>query len=184
MTGCPKCKANKGERLLEEILSTHALVESHDKHSIECYDNVLAKWRKLIPDAMGTLTNGKHFLVEIDGDQHFDVDSYYNKGDAGLLRDQICRDLAKNQYATDHNISSLRIAYTDFDQIGKWVEMFLIECGKADTPVVMRSDPALYSRCCLWVWSEHEQFVNVGKSNGERQADRRRKRRRREDMCV
>ena len=73
-------------------------------------------------------------------------------------------------------------AHTDFDQIGKWVEMFLTECVKADTPVVMRSNPALYSRCCLWVWSEHEPFVNVGKFNGERRADKRRKRRRREDI--
>lgn len=53
-TGCPKGKANKGEVRLEEILSTHALVESHDKRSIECYDNMRAEWRKLIPDAMGT----------------------------------------------------------------------------------------------------------------------------------
>ena len=44
-----------------------------------------------------------------------------------------------------------RIAYTEFDQIRDWVEIFLTECGKTDVPVVMRSNPALYSRCCLWV---------------------------------
>ena len=44
-----------------------------------------------------------------------------------------------------------RIAYTEFDQIRDWVEIYLTECGKTDVPVVMRSNPALYSRCCLWV---------------------------------
>jgi len=187
-TRCPTCKANKGETRLEEILSTHALVESHHKRSIQCYDNVLAKWRKLVPDAMGTLTNGRIFLVEIDGDQHFHVDSYYNQGEYSRLRDQICRDLAKNQYAADHAISVLRIAYTEFDQIDNWVQMFMTECSKTDVPVVMRSNPALYSICCLWVWSEHEPFADVGKSSGERQRqiDRRRKRMRHGDrrQCV
>jgi len=103
---------------LKEILSTHALVESYDKRTIRCYDNVLAKWRNLIPDAMGTLTNGIVFMVEIDGAQHFHIDDFYNKGEAACLRNQICRDFAKNQYAADHGISSLRIAYTEFDQIG------------------------------------------------------------------
>lgn len=114
-------------------------------------------------------------MVEIDGDQHFHVDAYYNRGEYARLRDQICRDLAKNQYAADHAISVLRIAYTEFDQIRDWVEIFLTECGKTDVPVVMRSNPALYSRCCLW--SEHEPFADVGKSSGERREDRRRKRR-------
>ena len=117
-TGCPTCNFNKGEVQLKEILSTHALVESYDKRTIRCYDNVLAKWRNLIPDAMGTLTNGIVFMVEIDGAQHFHIDDFYNKGEAACLRNQICRDFAKNQYAADHGISSLRIAYTEFDQIG------------------------------------------------------------------
>ena len=118
--------------------------------------------------------------------------TYYNRGEYARLRDQICRDLAKNQYAADHAISVLRIAYTEFDQIRDWVEIFLTECGKTDVPVVMRSNPALYSRCCLWVWSEHKAFADVWKSNREglerladladRRRDRRRKRRRHGDM--
>jgi hypothetical protein len=87
----------------------------------------------------GTLTNGKKILAEIDGDQHFHGDAYYNRAEYARLRDQICRDLAKNQYAADHAISVLRVAYTEFGQIENWVEMFLTECSKTDVPVVMRS---------------------------------------------
>ena len=65
LTGCPKCSFNKGEARLEQILSTHELVDSHDKRTIECYDDIRVKWRKLTPDSMGRTTNGNKFMDRI-----------------------------------------------------------------------------------------------------------------------
>lgn len=58
-------------------------------------------------------------LIEYDGRQHFDTSSQW------YSEDNLKRDSLKTEYAKEHNIPLLRIAYTDYEKIQEIIERFL-----------------------------------------------------------
>jgi hypothetical protein len=95
---------------------------------------------------MGVIkSNGHRFMLELDGEQHFRPVKRYG-GSMSKLRDQICRDLAKNKYAADNDMSLLRIAYSDRIQMEKWIREFIDYCCSTTTPTVVFSNPELYRK--------------------------------------
>lgn len=142
-TGCPKCRDNKWEANLWDLLCASPIVESHEKRTIRTFDKILQKDRPLTPDALGVTTNGNKFMIELDGKQHFEAVDYF--GGVPKLRLQICSDLAKNRWAADHGYSVLRVAYTDYKDLEKWVHKFLTECSKTLDPVMIPTNPTMYN---------------------------------------
>jgi hypothetical protein len=143
-SGCPKCRVNKAEMRLEDILKAHKVVSSYGKPAISCYDKINKKMRNLRPDCIGETTNGNKFLIELDGRQHFEKVYWYDP-EGSDLRDQICSDLAKNKYANENGMSLLRIAYTEYDDLESWVNKFLEKCSKTRDQVFIPSNPTLYN---------------------------------------
>lgn len=143
-TGCPQCNTNKWEARLASILDAHPLVDEHVKQSIKCYDEVNGTMRMLTPDRIGVFTNGNKFMVETDGEQHFKSVNHFGRGIYTDYRDQVCRDLAKNQFAANNGMSLLRISYIEYSQISMWVHAFLDECSRSSDRVVMTSNDGLY----------------------------------------
>lgn len=143
-TGCPDCNLNKVETKMDEILSTHHLVSSYGKPTILCYDKIMEKPRRLRPDCIGITINGNKFMIELDGQQHFQTVSSFGPNGTDL-RDQICRDLAKNRYAADHRMSLLRISYLEYNDLEMWVNLFLEKCAQTTEQVMIPSNPALYN---------------------------------------
>ena len=61
--------------------------------------------------------NNKIFcIIETDGEQHFKLNSYFNKTEEDLKETQK-RDNIKTQYCKDNNINLLRISYWEFKNI-------------------------------------------------------------------
>jgi hypothetical protein len=147
-TACPKCKENRWEKKLLEILVSLESVLQHSKPSIECYCEILQKTRTLRPDAKGViLANGHTFFVEYDGPQHFEPQDRYTGQDS--LRLQICSDLAKNAYAKKHGMSVLRMAFSDINtlpKLEKCVRDFIAYCASTTTPKIFLSNPELYRK--------------------------------------
>jgi predicted adenine nucleotide alpha hydrolase (AANH) superfamily ATPase len=83
-------------------------------------------------------------MLEVDGPQHFERVFWYDPNGSDL-KDQICRDLAKNRFAADNGMSLLRVSYKEYNDLEKWVNMFLEKCNNADGQVMIPSNPALYN---------------------------------------
>lgn len=143
--GCPKCRDNKWEKKLWNLLCASPVVQSHEKRSIRTFDKILGKMRPLTPDALGVTTNGNRFMIELDGEHHFKVVAHFGGTTPSDLRLQICSDLAKNRWAADNGYSVLRVAYTDYKDLEKWVHKFLEKCSKTLDPVMIPTNPALYN---------------------------------------
>ena len=93
---------------------------------------------------MGVTTNGRLFMIELDGPQHFQVVYWYDPKGSDL-RSQITSDLAKNRYAVEHGLSLLRVAYTEYGQLEQWVSRFFERCCTDKGQVFLCSNPALYN---------------------------------------
>lgn len=144
-SGCPQCKENKNEKRLLQILTSMEHILEHEKKSIMCFDEILGKNRRLIPDAMGVIIANNHeFVLEYDGEQHHKPVEYF--GGQASFRLQVCSDIAKNKYASDHGMSLLRIAYRDVKHMEKLVLDFLEYCASTTIPKEFYSSPELYRK--------------------------------------
>lgn len=141
--GCPICRVNKAEKKLRDHLGYSPHVRDFGKPSICCLDTFTQRHRQLVPDAVATLTCGKRIMVELDGPQHFEVVYWYDSQGSDL-KDQLCRDLAKNRYARDDGVSLLRISYKEYDRVAEWLDRFIAAVEATDGQVFMISNPDLY----------------------------------------
>lgn len=116
-TSCGCKRVSSGERIIEKILQEYKL----DYISQYSFDDCRYKYKLKFDFAV--FKNGKvDFLIEYDGQQHFNVVSIF--GGVKALNENIIRDDIKNEYCKNHNIKLLRINYTQDirSEINKYIE--------------------------------------------------------------
>jgi hypothetical protein len=144
---CNVCCLNKGETCLEDLCRTHDHIIKYNKRSIRCIDkhnNNIS--RNLIPDMIITLSNNFELMVELDGEQHFNKDHYFYSINKNIdFKNQVCRDLCKNNYARENNMSLLRISYLEYDRIEYFLNITIDKILLENKNVYECSNPKLYN---------------------------------------
>lgn len=106
---CKECNISKGEKKIEEFLNKYKIDFIHDRNIWEEND--------LRPDFFLPKHN---LVIEYDGIQHFEPTDFANKGqewaDNNFAKIQ-AKDIEKNDYCKNNNISLIRIPYWEFDNI-------------------------------------------------------------------
>lgn len=102
---CPVCgfKKSHGENQIMKILRDHN-IEFVNNYVLKGFDN-----RKSFDFKIDTPQGIK--LIEYDGEQHFEYNTFLHRGDYNNFLKQQRTDEAKNEYCKEHNIPLLRIPY-------------------------------------------------------------------------
>ncbi len=133
---CPACKASKGETTIAKVLDELELEYKREKTFEDL--KFIAKLRY----DFYAKTNSHKCVIEFDGQQHFEQNSFFSENRELLQR----RDAMKTLYCVSHNISLLRIAYSDIDEVEELVTWFIDSF--VDLPVgksyIKCSDDELY----------------------------------------
>ena len=108
-SGCSKCASSKGESVIRNYLESNNIGFTEQK-SFEGLKMI----KKLRFDFYLSEYN---LAIEYDGRQHFEPVEYF--GGVKSFKEIIKRDLIKNEYCFDNNITLLRIPYTDLKNIDK-----------------------------------------------------------------
>ena len=112
-TGCPKCKASRGERRIMKFLEASGIKYTTQKTFKDLKLVGKLKYDFYLPHI--------NTLIEYDGKQHFLVQEYF----ANDLEEIQRRDAIKTKYAEDNNIRLIRIPYWDYDNIETILEGIL-----------------------------------------------------------
>jgi hypothetical protein len=116
--GCPICKFSKGENKCIKILKTiENIKDIIPQFKIKNCKNIFP----LPFDFKVTLNNNKYFLIEYQGRQHYDKNSWFSEN----LKDIQMRDKIKYDYCKNNNINLLLIKYTDFNNIENIIKDFI-----------------------------------------------------------
>ena len=124
-TWCPKCKISKGETIILEILSKYNL-----QFIPQCRHPYMPN-RKY--DFYFT-HDGKHYLLEFDGEQHFNRKPFYHKTDEIFQYNQLM-DRVKTYLAVTTGYRMIRIDYTQIDNI----ENLIIQALQSDNILYVSS---------------------------------------------
>ena len=120
--GCPYCNFSKGESKCKIVLDNNINV----KNIIPQYKFKDCKNIKCLPfDFKVILTNKQFFLIEFQGRQHYEENSYFK---SNTLEEQQMRDVIKYNYCKNNNIPLLIIKYTEFDNIEFIINNFILIC--------------------------------------------------------
>jgi len=101
--GCPICKSSKGEIKIKEFLEKRNILFKQQKTFSGCKNKQLLQFDFYLPDL--------NSCIEYDGMQHFKAIEYFG-GEKGLIETKK-RDIIKNEYCKQNNISLLRIKYNE-----------------------------------------------------------------------
>lgn len=120
--GCPHCKQSKGELAIVGTLTALQLPYKTQYKIPEC------RYKAELPFDCAVLDSSDHsllLLIEFDGEQHSDPESYYaqKSGFENIQRN----DRIKTDYCCANNIPLLRIPYTEADNIEQIVTDKLYE---------------------------------------------------------
>jgi hypothetical protein len=91
-----------------------------------------------------TLSNNFELMVELDGEQHFKSVNYFGVNPTDF-KDQVCRDLCKNNYARENNMSLLRISYLEYNNIEYFLNRTIDKILLENKNVYECSNPKLYN---------------------------------------
>ena len=106
---CPQCNASKGEKAIKDYLAKNN-IEFIEQHRFD-------DCRNLLPLPFDFYIPSLNLAIEYDGEQHFKLNSCFNKTKK-KLREVQKRDNIKTQYCKENNINLLRIPYWEFKNIG------------------------------------------------------------------
>jgi hypothetical protein len=123
---CPFCSVSSEENRIKEFLNKFNINYEMQVKFDEC------KNIRPLPFDFGINDRNQNllFLIEYDGEGHFEPYRYGNKKDMlQKLRQQQQNDNIKNQYCKDNNISLLRIPYWEFNNIEKILKEWLVKYG-------------------------------------------------------
>ena len=115
--GCPKCKASIGEKNVREILRIKDFVFLEQKTYNDCKNKNKLRFDFCVEK------NGKEFLIEFDGPQHFEPVSFFGGKEGFELIKK--RDSIKNKFCEENNIPLLRLSKDD--DLEKRIMEFLCE---------------------------------------------------------
>ena len=105
---CHKCNNSKGEHIIEQYLIKNNIEYIPQYKFEEC--------RNILPLPFDFYIPSLNMCIEYDGEQHFKLNSHFNKTEEDLKETQK-RDNIKTQYCKDNNINLLRIPYWEFKNI-------------------------------------------------------------------
>lgn len=118
-SGCPKCSSSKGEKEVRKCLENLGLSYKEQYKIKEC------KNKRSLPFDFAVFTDSSKskikFLIEYDGEQHFEADSYLHKDYKSFLSLKD-RDCIKSEYCADNDIVLLRIPYWGKEMIDMLIE--------------------------------------------------------------
>lgn len=108
---CKQCGLSEshGERLVREYLTDRNIV-----HRQECTFDWLP--RKRYDFVLNY--NGRNYIIEFDGIQHFEYSSFFHADENGF-QERRCLDIIKTQSAINNGYHVIRIAHSDIDDIAK-----------------------------------------------------------------
>ena len=132
---CPNCKINKGIKLSTDYLDKNNLSYILEHKYPEC--------KNINPLPFDIYVNDT-FLIEIDGQQHFEPIEHF--GGAKNCLQQQKRDIIKNQYCMDKKIPLLRISYKEHKRIPEFIEKFIniLKTHEEINPLIIFSNMDLY----------------------------------------
>jgi hypothetical protein len=133
-TGCPHCKMSHMEKAMESYFILHNIIFEPQK-----------KFRGLGALSYDFYIPECNACIECDGRQHFENILGYFHHQKSLLH-QRKRDIRKNAFAIQKNMSLLRIAYTEEKQIPTILSAFLERIRRTPaSPCTVFVPPFLYS---------------------------------------
>jgi hypothetical protein len=139
--GCPRCNESRGEKRAHSVLTGMGLSFTRQYRFTEQkqggFDFAVMRFGVL------------WFLLEIDGEHHFQGINYNSKRQtkADALATAIRRDNVKNELAHKHRAPLLRIPYTEYAteaSIQGWIEHFIHTLQAVDGILLMFVDARLY----------------------------------------
>lgn len=144
--GCGICKESRGERAITKILADDEKIASfvREKRFNDCRNKLPLPF-----DFYVTLKNGKKFLIEFDGEQHFVPSpkingSFITNPQQNLEKIQN-NDIIKTNYCNSNKISLLRISYNDIGNANKFLEDFIKKVNSDKQHLIQFSDSRKYS---------------------------------------
>lgn len=125
--GCPRCNESKGEKIMIKYFESRNIKYVPQKKFPGLVD------KKALKYDFYCILNNKELLFEYNGIQHYELAftkdlEKARKNLEGVQR----RDKIKYNYALDHNIALLVIAYWDFDYIFDLMDKFFLEQTNID----------------------------------------------------
>ena len=100
-SGCSKCNDSKGEKIISWFLDKNDIVYETQKTFDNCKDIRKLKFDFYIPNI--------NTCIEFDGIHHFEITEFGQS----KLDDTIKKDMIKNKFCLESNITLLRISYKD-----------------------------------------------------------------------
>lgn len=117
--GCPRCKFSKGE-----IQCAHVLDELGLTYQIQYVIESLPRKRY---DFM-FIHKDRKYLVEFDGQQHFEFNSFFHSNiESFLQRQQV--DVIKTSHAITNGYHIIRISYKDIDEVNHHMTNAISQLG-------------------------------------------------------
>lgn len=124
LTGCPYCYQSKKEKQTETALRKLKIDYTSQKSAI-------IEGRKLRFDFFIPEIN---LYIELQGEQHFIENAYYNKYTPDAYKQNLQKDFAKVKFLYDNKLSFLSISYlTSFEAFEKIILYAIEKCKKGTT---------------------------------------------------
>lgn len=102
-TGCPQCKASRGEREISHWLNEHLIIFETQKTFNDCKNKKMLPFDFYLPQ--------HNMCIEYDGEQHYHSIDFF--GGEEKFKKTIERDKIKTNYCLANNIQLLRIRYDE-----------------------------------------------------------------------
>ncbi|WP_048728725.1 hypothetical protein [Carnobacterium sp. 1290_CSPC] len=109
--GCPRCFSSKGEKAVEEYLTSEAIEFIPQYRFDDCRNKNTLPFDFYLPK--------QNILIEYDGRQHFEVVTFGGTEEEALINFENIQtnDKIKNKYSKKNNIKLIRIPYWEIDNI-------------------------------------------------------------------
>lgn len=120
--GCPHCKESKGEKRVAKYLDELNLLYKRQQKFKKC------KCKRMLPfDFIVKIEEKKGFLIEYQGQQHYEITRYRSKTTCSVkrLKNIQKRDQIKKEFCEKNNIPLLIIPYWDYDKIEELIDEFI-----------------------------------------------------------
>ena len=123
--GCPSCSMSKGEKFIKHYLEQNNIKFEPQKKFSECKNIRRLPFDFYLPEY--------NCCIEFDGQQHYASAVYFVKDEdkaKQICEDTKARDLIKNNFCKENNITLLRIPYWKINTISKILDEFLRNLGR------------------------------------------------------
>lgn len=117
-SGCPRCQFSKGELKCQKILERNKNVFDIQSQYrfIDCRNKLPLPF-----DFKIILNNTKYFLIEYQGKQHYEENTFFSDSLLNIQK----RDCIKKTYCKENNINLLVIKYLYFDNIENIINSYI-----------------------------------------------------------